>query len=648
MSKKKHKQNQSLVSDETKNKVVSDSQQNESQPDATNPQEHGRSMTEMLGVLAVLGVLSIGGVQGYRYAMNKYHSNEVINELNLLNAQLAVFMNGIHDDEAVMSLGEPYDNGETINAGGYAFSYGCGQDPDSTTPCDLDETGYYMTLDGVPEDVCKSASQMTANMMNLVEQRINGHTDNKGILCQDGDNQLVFLFDANEGQGFENGEGEEGDNGDVTDAHYPDTTEQYEEETTTIFETTTTHTGTETGTYSVGGECQTNSDCGNGYYCHFCGGNCDIKPNYGECWEIDSMLREKSSSAPFWISKYSNINYWSANNLCQAKGMRLVSLNDFDCPDSNYASGYGWCATSKAIAMGEAYNYSYAWTTSNCKEYGNCIISESAGICGSGCLSNALYAICTDDNPSWVEPTTTTQYATTTYTQTATADCANAYDADKVQYAYEYCASRGGVMEAAYFDCNLVKGNGTGRKCEGLQSWATNVKNQANKYYIIGIYLPGDSTFAHCKLPYGINVYSNSEVWVTWANDNQQPLCKNDYYNLNQEVTATIFETTPYQTASYVVTNPTHSSIWLGPNEVYSRTAAREYCENNGGVLAKVADVGCTNIVSSTCNITVNLHPHDWTIFDDYEASWSNDSIYVDAQTSVTTQYGSYPVCVPK
>ncbi len=49
-------------------------------------------MTEMLGILAVIGVLSIGGVQGYRYAMNKYHSNEVINELNLLNAQLAVLM----------------------------------------------------------------------------------------------------------------------------------------------------------------------------------------------------------------------------------------------------------------------------------------------------------------------------------------------------------------------------------------------------------------------------------------------------------------------------------------------------------------------------------------------------------------------------
>ncbi|MGN1062818.1 MAG: hypothetical protein ACI4QM_00635, partial [Alphaproteobacteria bacterium] len=34
--------------------------------------ESGRTMTEMLGVLAVIGVLSIGGVAGYSYAMDKY------------------------------------------------------------------------------------------------------------------------------------------------------------------------------------------------------------------------------------------------------------------------------------------------------------------------------------------------------------------------------------------------------------------------------------------------------------------------------------------------------------------------------------------------------------------------------------------------
>ena len=183
--------------------------------------ETGRSMVEMLGVLAIIGILSIGGIQGYTFAMNKYHSNEIVNELNLLNIQLAMFVNSVHNDEAVMSLGEPYDTNETTKTGGYAFSYGCGQDPDSMTPCDLDETGYFMTLSGVSEDVCKSASQMMANMMNLVEQRVNSDIDDEGVSCRDGDNRLTFLFDANEGQGFENGEGEDNAD-DGTNSDYSD------------------------------------------------------------------------------------------------------------------------------------------------------------------------------------------------------------------------------------------------------------------------------------------------------------------------------------------------------------------------------------------------------------------------------------------
>ncbi|MGN1062996.1 MAG: Tfp pilus assembly protein FimT/FimU, partial [Alphaproteobacteria bacterium] len=43
----------------------------------------GRTMTEMLGVLAVIGVLSIGGVAGYSYAMDKYRANVTINDINL-------------------------------------------------------------------------------------------------------------------------------------------------------------------------------------------------------------------------------------------------------------------------------------------------------------------------------------------------------------------------------------------------------------------------------------------------------------------------------------------------------------------------------------------------------------------------------------
>ncbi len=51
-------------------------------PKSTNKDsESGRSMVEMLGVLAIMGVLSVGGVAGYRYAMDKLNANTIVDEV---------------------------------------------------------------------------------------------------------------------------------------------------------------------------------------------------------------------------------------------------------------------------------------------------------------------------------------------------------------------------------------------------------------------------------------------------------------------------------------------------------------------------------------------------------------------------------------
>ena len=50
----------------------------------TNTNESGRSMVEMLGVLAIIGVLSIGGIAGYTLAMNRYRANEILNAAALV------------------------------------------------------------------------------------------------------------------------------------------------------------------------------------------------------------------------------------------------------------------------------------------------------------------------------------------------------------------------------------------------------------------------------------------------------------------------------------------------------------------------------------------------------------------------------------
>ena len=46
--------------------------------------ESGRSMVEMLGVLAVIGVLSVGGISGYKMAMKKNVENDYLNFLQYL------------------------------------------------------------------------------------------------------------------------------------------------------------------------------------------------------------------------------------------------------------------------------------------------------------------------------------------------------------------------------------------------------------------------------------------------------------------------------------------------------------------------------------------------------------------------------------
>ena len=48
----------------------------------TNP--IGRSMIEMLGVLAIIGVLSVGGIQGFSKAMETYQSHKQLEQINSL------------------------------------------------------------------------------------------------------------------------------------------------------------------------------------------------------------------------------------------------------------------------------------------------------------------------------------------------------------------------------------------------------------------------------------------------------------------------------------------------------------------------------------------------------------------------------------
>ena len=50
--------------------------------------ESGRSMVETLGALAIMGLLAVGGIIGYRYAVDKYRSNELWNNVKWISVQV--------------------------------------------------------------------------------------------------------------------------------------------------------------------------------------------------------------------------------------------------------------------------------------------------------------------------------------------------------------------------------------------------------------------------------------------------------------------------------------------------------------------------------------------------------------------------------
>jgi len=63
--------------------------------------ESGRSMIEMLGVLAIVGVLSVGGIAGFNKGMAKYKSDRLINQVNEIQMNIRNIFLTQHNYEAL-------------------------------------------------------------------------------------------------------------------------------------------------------------------------------------------------------------------------------------------------------------------------------------------------------------------------------------------------------------------------------------------------------------------------------------------------------------------------------------------------------------------------------------------------------------------
>jgi len=130
-----------------------------------NSQQSGRSMIEMLGVLAIVGVLSIGGIAGYSKAMQKQRINNIHNQVAHIVAGVRQFYaaQGNFDNlttEVAIQAGIIPDDMEIGNAEGGTVSvknvYGgdifVEVNPDSDVP------EFVVLIDGLPKDATVDVS----------------------------------------------------------------------------------------------------------------------------------------------------------------------------------------------------------------------------------------------------------------------------------------------------------------------------------------------------------------------------------------------------------------------------------------------------------------------------------------------------------
>ncbi len=169
-----------------------------------NQAQAGRSMVEMLGVLAIIAILSIGGIVGFRYAMNYYQANQIAHEMNMMRTDAKV---KIAQGTEKLTLGEPYDPISESTLGhiqfndAYPVDFACALADDETVElsnisCHV-ANAYYIELQNIPEGVCKPLAELVNGMNNIIAFNVNKNEYPEAGKCEAGNgNVLNAVFSA--------------------------------------------------------------------------------------------------------------------------------------------------------------------------------------------------------------------------------------------------------------------------------------------------------------------------------------------------------------------------------------------------------------------------------------------------------------------
>ncbi len=128
--------------------------------------QYGRSMIEMLGVLAIIGVLSVGGIAGYSKAMTKFKINKTIDQISQISANVRTLYasqenyEGLNDTVVQKAKLAPDDVFIDGGSGSYMINPFGGSMDIGKLRYEGDPSGdsyvnyFQIRYDSIPEDAC--------------------------------------------------------------------------------------------------------------------------------------------------------------------------------------------------------------------------------------------------------------------------------------------------------------------------------------------------------------------------------------------------------------------------------------------------------------------------------------------------------------
>lgn len=139
-----------------------------------NINESGRSMMEMLGVIAIIGILTVGGIAGYSKAMEKWRINKTANQISYIVGHLRSLYRGQMDYRGLDSTNSyavidktaafpqemgkegTYRNplGGTVTAKASGKDIAESKDDDGNYTSYNDDMAFILTYTGVPRGAC--------------------------------------------------------------------------------------------------------------------------------------------------------------------------------------------------------------------------------------------------------------------------------------------------------------------------------------------------------------------------------------------------------------------------------------------------------------------------------------------------------------